>query len=492
MTFVSGDLRSARLQEWRYFRWLALIVVTGGMMLSVLNVTVANIALPDIAEEFGASPSATSWVVTGFLVTQATLLAVAGRAGDVFGRRRVFVAGVIVLSLASVVAALAPSLPVLIVARIIQGAGGSAMAPTAFSFAAELFGPRERGQALGIMGGVLGLAPVISLNLAGVLVATGGWRTVFWFSPVVGAIVLAGAALVLPEMKPARANQRFDLPGAGLATAALFTLLFGLSQGDDWGWLSAPVVAALVAGVGFAFLFVWRELRAEEPMIDLGLFRLRSVASSNLAAMAAAGALFGLLLVLPFVFTSGLGFGPIELGLAITPIALSFVIVAPLAGRLMRYTGAARMATAGFLLSALGVGAMALVAPQQDYSTLLPGLVAFGVGLAMSSSPITTTAISEASRERLGVASALPNISRYVGGALGGAILIALVQAEGSDLGVESPSEAAVASGFRLALIAAAGLLVIAAAIATRMPDFRVPDRIPERVPAGAAGASRP
>jgi EmrB/QacA subfamily drug resistance transporter len=484
--------RVTRLQEWRYFRWLALIVVTGGMMLSVLNVTVANIALPEIADEFGASASATGWVVTGFLVTQATLLAVAGRAGDVFGRRRVFVAGVLILSIASVAAALAPSLPVLIVARIVQGIGGSAMAPTAFSFAGELFGPRERGQALGIMGGVLGLAPVISLNLAGALVEAGGWRTVFWFSPVVGAVVLVGALAVLPEMKPERKNQRFDLPGAGLAAAALFSLLFGLSQGDDWGWLSAPVLGGLVAGIGFSLLFVWREARAEEAMIDLALFRLRSVASSSLAAMASSGALFGILLVLPFVFTAGLGFGPIELGLAITPIALSFVIVAPIAGRLMRRTGAGRMAFAGFLLSALGVCAMALVAPEQDYLVLLPGLAAFGVGLAMSSSPITTTAISEVPRERLGVASALPNISRYVGGALGSAVLIALVQAEAGELGVEGASGAAVAQGFRLALLAAGCLLLIAAAIATRMPDFRAPRRAYDKLPAAAPGASGP
>ncbi len=492
MTFVSGDRPSGRLQEWRHFRWLALIVVTGGMMLSVLNVTVANIALPDVADEFGATPSATGWVVTGVLVTQATLLAIAGRAGDVFGRKRVFVGGVLILSVASIAAALAPSLPVLIVARIVQGVGGSAMAPTAFSFAAELFGPRERGQALGIMGGMLGLAPVISLNLAGALVAAGGWRTVFWFSPVVGAVVLAGAALVLPEMRPERPNQRFDLLGAGLAAAALFSLLFGLSQGDDWGWLSAPVLGALVAGTGFALLFVWREMRAAEAMIDLRLFRLRSVASSNLAAMASAGALFGILLVLPFVFSASLGFGPIALGLAITPIALSFVVVAPIAGRLMRRTGAARMAFAGFLLSALGVGGMALVAPEQDYLALLPGLVAFGVGLAMSSSPITTTAISEAPRDRLGVASALPNISRYVGGALGSAILIALVQAEAGDLGLSTVSGAAVADGYRLALLAAGSLLVIAAIIATRMPDVRVPGRLPDSMGARAREAASP
>jgi EmrB/QacA subfamily drug resistance transporter len=447
---------------------MALVVVAGGMMLSVINVSIVNIALPAMAEDFDVPPATIGWVVTGYLVTQATLLPIAGRAGDVFGRRRVFVLGVLVLSGASLLAAAAPNEPLLIVFRILQGVGGSAMAPTAFAFAAELFEPRERGQALGVMGGVLGLAPVLSLNIAGVLVEETGWRSVFLFSPIVGLVVLAGAALILPEAHRDGPRRSFDIPGAALAASGLFSILLALSKGNDWGWSAPATLAALAGGVALLAAFAWRETVAHDPMIDLSLFRLRSLATANLAAMASAGALFGVLLVLPFALSAALGFGPIELGLAITPIAASFVVVAPIAGRLMARTGAARMASAGFTVAALGAVGMGLAATARDYTLLLPGLVAFGVGLAMSTSPITTTAISEVPRARLGVASSLPNISRYVGGGLGSAILVALVgttTASGADRAGDL-----VAADFRVALFTAAGMLLVAAAIAARMP----------------------
>lgn len=458
-----GRLRE-RIRALPGWRWIALVVVAGGMMLSVINVSIVNIALPEMARDFGVPPENVGWVVTGYLVTQATLLPIAGRAGDVFGRRRVFIAGVLILSVASVLAYFAPNEPLLIVFRILQGVGGSAMAPTAFAFAAELFDHEERGQALGVMGGVLGLAPVLSLNIAGVLVEETGWRSVFLFSPVVGAIVLAGALIVLPEARPSGVRRRFDLPGAALAAGGLFALLLAISRGRQWGWTSQWTLLAALAAVVLLAAFVLRETRTPEPMIDLALFRLRSLTTANLAAMASAGALFGVLLVLPFAFTGLFGFGAVQLGLAITPIAASFVVVAPLAGRLMRRTGAPRMACAGFLVSAAGAAAMALTAGERDYTWLLPGLIGFGVGLAMATSPITTTAISEVPRERLGVASSLPNISRYVGGALGGAVLVTLVGGGGPDVPV---------AGFRAALVAAAGMLLVAAAVAALMPARR-------------------
>ena len=195
------------------WRWMALMVVASGMMLSVVNVSIVNIALPAMAADLGVNIPTISWVVTGFLVTQATLLAVAGQfAGDLYGRRRIFVTGVSVLIGASVLCALAWDAPSLTAFRMLQAMGACAMAPTAYAYAAELFGPRERGAALGVMGGVLGMAPVLALNIAGVLVGSFGWRSVFWFSPVVGALVLAGAFLVLVRAAPARCRSRLRPP----------------------------------------------------------------------------------------------------------------------------------------------------------------------------------------------------------------------------------------------------------------------------------------
>ena len=478
-----GDRAAARLTATRArllahprWRWMALMVVAGGMMLSVVNVSIVNIALPTMAADLGVDVPSISWVVTGFLVTQATLLALAGRAGDLYGRRRVFVAGVLVLCLGSVLCALSWSAPSLVAFRILQAVGACAMAPTAYAYAAELFGPRERGVALGVMGGVLGLAPVLSLNIAGVLVGTLGWRSVFWFSPVFGVVVLAGAALVLPEMRPRGADRDFDLPGAALAATGLFALLVALSRGEPWGWGSGRTLGAAALGVASLALFVRHEARAASPMIDLSLLRRRSLATANLAAMASSAALFGVLILLPFYLTAVLGFRPVLLALAITPVAASFMLVAPLAGRAIGRAGSDRLATAGFLVSAAGAAGMSAAATAQDYTLLLPGIVAFGVGLAIATSPITLTAIHDVPAVRLGVASALPNISRYIGGALGGALLGAILHAHlaaGLDRASGRLAPAGrdlVAEGFRWAVLLAVGFLVLAALAASRMP----------------------
>ena len=289
---------------------MALVVVATGMMLSVINVTIVNIALPAIARDFDADVSAVGWVVSGFLITQATLLLLAGRAGDLYGRRRVFVVGVCIVILASILCALAWSTASLVAFRIVQGVGACAMAPTAIGYVAETFPSRERGQAMGILAGVIGIAPVLALNLAGVLVGVFGWRSVFWFSPILGAVVLAGAALVLKPSTPSVEREPFDVPGALLIGAGLFSILLALSRGEAWGWTSPATISAGLVGVVGLKGFLLRERLARHPMLDLGLFRLRTVSTANAASLLSSSALFGSLIVFtqgsalaPFVYT---------------------------------------------------------------------------------------------------------------------------------------------------------------------------------------------
>jgi MFS family permease len=246
-----------------------------------------------------------------------------------------------------------------------------------------------------------------------------------------------------------------------------------LSRGGDWGWGSARTVGAGAAGVAALLAFVAHERRTVHPMLDLALFRLSSLRSANLAAGASAAALFGTLILLPFFLSETLGYEPIRLGLAITPIALSFVVVAPLAGRALTRVGAQRMGIVGFSVASAGTLAMALAAPLERYDALLPGIVALGVGLAMTTSAVTTTAIQDVPPARLGVAAALPNISRYTGGALGTAVLGAVLHAGG---------------GLRGAMLAATGFMVLAVLLASRMPrSVRVtPAGAPRTTPVGA------
>lgn len=469
----------ARIARHPRRRWLALVVLAAGMWLSVLNISIVNIALPSMARDLGVNLTSVNWVVTAFLVTQATLLPIAGRAGDLYGRRLVFVTGTVILIVGSLLCAVAWNAGSLIAFRIVQAVGACAMAPTAYSYVGVLFAPRERGQATGVLIGAIGFAPVVALNLAGALLAVFGWRSVFWFSPVVGSAVLVGAVLVLPRLEPQRGRRPFDLPGAGLAALGLFGTLIAISKGESWGFTSPATVVALVVGVTSLTLFVVWEGRAADPLIDRALLRRRAIVTANTASGTAAAALFGVMILLPLYMARVLGYGPVAIAIAITPIALSFLVVSPIAGRLTGRAGANVLATVGYLVGLAGALEMAFAGMTERYWPMLPGLFLFAGGLALAQSPATTVAISDVPPERLGVASSLPNISRYAGGALGTALLGVIMHAA-IPSGAERATTLAppdvrtdVAAGFRAALIAAAVFLIVATVVATRMPHLR-------------------
>lgn len=474
-SLAAGSLLAARARIRRHprWRWFALVVLAMGMMLSVINVSIVNVALPAIASEFGTDVSSVGWVVTGFLLTQATLLLLAGRAGDLYGRRRVFVAGVVVVIVGSVLCALSWSAASLIAFRIVQGIGACAMAPAAIGGVVQIFGSAERGKAMGVLAGVIGIAPVLGLNLAGLLMNAFGWRSVFWFSPLLGVVVLAGAALVLPHSQPLARGESFDIVGAVLVAFGLFATLLAVSRGEIWGWWSAPTLIS--AGVGALALvaFVAHETRTREPMLALGLFRLRSLASANAVSFLSAAALFGALILLPFYLTDVLGYGPQRLALAITPVAASFVVVAPVAGRLVPRFGPSRIAGVGLLLGAAGALLMAIGAPSERFAGIVPGMVALACGLAMAIAPINTTAVHDVPGYRLGVASSLPNITRYTGGAIGSAATLAVLHAYIGDVSTGAPSAEtarATVEGVRHALVIAVVALLLAAAVSLAMP----------------------
>jgi EmrB/QacA subfamily drug resistance transporter len=475
---------------------MAMTVVAGGMMLSVLNISIVNIALPDISRDFDASVSGAGWVVTGFLVTQAVLLPIAGRAGDLYGRRRIFVLGVLVMVVASALCAIAWDEPSLVVFRILQGVGASAMAPTAYAYTAILFPPRQRGLAIGILTAIITVAPVVSLNIAGVLVGIWGWRSVFWFTPVVGAFVLAGAALVM-HRRPPGPPRPFDLLGAALAALGLFPILTALTGAASWGWASPRTLGLLAAGAAGLLLFSWRESRAADPMLDLGLFRLRTVSNPNIAGFCVGAAMFGTLLLLPFYFTAVLGYSALTLSLAITPIALSFMIGSPTSGRLLTRVGSDRMMRVAVCTAITGAVILAAGFGAQSYGMVVPGMVVMALGLAASTAPITSTVIHEVPEDRLGVASSLPNVSRYAGGALGGALLSTVlamsvpVAVTAQDGLVAEPFREQVATGMRNALLVAAGILVLGAIAAFRSPRVIGPGATIVAQVQGTGGRSR-
>jgi len=443
------------------------------MMVSVVNVSIVNVALPLMADDLEVDAAAIGWVVTGYLITQATLLPIAGRASDLYGRRRLFIFGLLVMLVGSVLCATAPNAPSLVTFRVMQGIGAAVMPPIAFASVGELFSPQERGRAMGTIVSVISIGPVIALGISGVLVSLAGWRSLFWLTPVFVLIALVGALLILPERSPVRPAGRFDITGAVLAAAGLFPILLAFSRGAIWGWTSGATLGLLGAGAALLTIFVWHESRTDEPMIALDLFRLRSLRTANLASMTGAATLFGVLLVLPFYMSAVLGYGPIGLALGIMPVAIAYTVVSPFAGRGINRFGADRVAMTGYALAAAGTLGLAAGAAGQSYVAILPGILALSAGLAFATSPITVVAISEVPPARLGVASSFPNISRYTGGAFGAAILGAVLTASVpvDDLTDVSPEVAdRVVDGFTNASLIAVIFLGLAFLAAWRMP----------------------
>ena len=462
-----------RLREHPRWRWYALLVVASGMMVSVVNVSIVNVALPLMADDLGVDAATIGWVVTGYLITQATLLPIAGRASDIYGRRRIFVLGLVALLVGSALCAVAPNAHLLIAFRVLQGAGAAVMPPIAFASVGELFSPRERGRAMGIVVSIISTGPVIALVLSGVLVSVAGWRSLFWFTPPFAAVALAGAFAVLPSPNPRRPDARFDFAGAALAAGGLFPMLLALSRGAVWGWAAPPTLGLFALALVMLAIFALHESRHPDPMIDLEMLRLRSIRTANLASASGGAALFGILLVLPFYMAAVLGYGPVRLAIGILPVALTYMVVSPLAGRGVNAVGADRVAMTGYAVAALGTVSLVIGAAAETYLALLPGIVLLSAGLALATAPITVVAISEVPAARLGVASSFPNISRYTGGAFGAAILGSVLTASAQADGVRYTSaEIAhrVADGFSHSVAVALVFLAVALLAAWRMP----------------------
>lgn len=422
------------------------------MMMAILSSSIVNIALPEISSDFGASIPTTAWVATIYMITQATFMPVSGRAGDLYGHRRVYVAGLLVFTVMSVLCTFAWSVHSLIVGRGLMAIGTSALAPMALSFVMDSFPGRERAQALGIMGGIMGAAPTVGLVGGGFLVGAFGWRSVFLVAVPLCIVIAPLALLVLKESKPEPGGDRsFDVPGGVLLTSGLFGGLLGLSQGRAWGWTDYRTLAGFAIFAVLLVLFVLWESRAPRPMLHLGLFKFRSLVSANIAGFFSSGAMFGSLVLLPFFFQSVAGNSPAAAGLKIAPLALMFLIVAPLGGRLTTRIGARNTPLLGLAIAAIGYIVVSQVIAV-DVSTLAMGLsiAIMGIGLGLTMAPLTTAALHDVPPEMRGVASSLPQMSRFIGGSFGmaivGTVLSWRVTVHLSEMGVSADAAAAGAS----------------------------------------------
>jgi EmrB/QacA subfamily drug resistance transporter len=445
-------------------RWLVLGICCTSILLSSLDVSIVNVALPSIHRDLGASLDDLQWIVDAYSLVIACLLMLSGSMADRFGRRRVFLVGLVVFTTGSGLCAAAPSLNALVAARVLQAVGGSMLNPVAMSIIRNVFpDSRERAQAIGIWGAVIGISIAFGPVIGGLLVDGPGWRYVFLVNVPIGIAALGLAAAIVPESRAARA-RRFDPVGQGLVILGLATLVFGIIEGNAKGWGSAEIVGCfVVAALSFAALVPY-ERRRTEPLIEMRFFRSIPFAGATVTAVCAFAGLGGFLFLGTLYLQAARGYSALEAGLFSLPTALMMLILAPLSGRIVGNHGARwPLVFAGVFFT---IGPLLLVG--LTVTTPVPLLlVAFtfrGAGNGLANPPISAVAISGMPADQAGVAGGIATTARQVGFALGVAVVGAATGASGAtSLGPEF----AVASHSGWWILACLGVAIVVLGFAT-------------------------
>jgi EmrB/QacA subfamily drug resistance transporter len=418
--------------ERRSSPWLVLLVLCLGFFMIMLDTTIVNIAIPAMLDGLDASLDQILWVVNAYLLAYAMLLITAGRLGDLWGPRNLFVAGLLVFMVASLACGFAQNPAQMITARVVQGLGGALLTPQTLTIIATVFPPERRGAAMGVWGSVVGLATVAGPTLGGFLVNSVNWRWIFFVNVPIGIVALAGTFRFVPDPRPG-VRHRLDLFGVSLATAGLFCLVFGLVEGEryDWGTISGPLTIPVMLVAGFVLLtaFALWERRPKEPLLPLSLFRLRNFSVMNGIQVLIAFGMFGVYLVLVLVLQSVLGMSALRAGLTLAPLSIASIFAAPVAGHLADRFGGKFVLMAGIALFAGGTALMipAIALESGMSAFLLPNIVT-GIGLGLCLAPLTAEAMRNIPPVRLGAASGMLNTTRQVGGVIGTAVVGALLQ----------------------------------------------------------------
>ena len=408
-------------------KWWTLAAVAFGLFMIMLDNTVVNVALPSIEQDLHISISELEWIVTAYALTFAALLITGGKLGDLYGRRRLFVIGLVVFTLSSLACGFAPSASFLIGARAVQGVGAALMNPATLSIITHTFPPKERGQAIGIWAGVSALALAIGPLAGGLIVDNINWNWIFFVNVPVGAIGIVVSQLVIPESRDTSHEQSIDLPGLATSGLGLFALSYGLIEGNQKGWTSPEILAFFVAAVVLLVGFVLLERHQRLPMLDLSLFRIGSFAGANLVAMLVSLGMFGVFFFVSLYVQNILGYSPTKAGAIFLPMTLLIIVVAPIAGRMSDRVGSRWLMGAGMTIVGVSLLLYQRTGIHSDFWTLLPAMLLGGVGMAMTMSPMTSAAMGSVPVDKAGVGSGVLNSFRQVGGSLGIAMIGAIL-----------------------------------------------------------------
>jgi EmrB/QacA subfamily drug resistance transporter len=442
-------------------RWVLAVSVLGSG-LAFLDGTVVNVALPSIGRDLGASTSALQWILNGYLLTLASLILLGGSLGDRYGRRRVFVAGVGLFTIASLLCAIAPSAGLLVAARLLQGIGGALLTPGSLAMIEASFRPGDRARAIGAWSGLSGVTTALGPLLGGYLVEAVSWRAVFLINLPIGLFVVAMALRHVPETRDPTAGGRLDLRGAVLAALGLAGTTYALIEGPDKGM--EPLIALTAAGgVAALVAFLLGERRSPNPMMPLAIFASRQFTAANLVTFAVYASLSGVFFLLVAFLQISIGYSPIAAGAASLPVTALLLLLSARAGALAQRIGPRIPLTLGPLVIAAGMLLMTRIDPGDGYvETVLPAVVVFGLGLVLVVAPVTATVLAAADARHAGIASGINNAVSRVAGLLAVAVL-PLVAGLGGERFYDPE---ALADGFRVAITTCAALAVAGGVLA--------------------------
>ena len=474
------------LVDERSRKWWTLGAVSLALFMIMLDNTIVNVALPSIGRGLDVGVSQLEWVVNAYTLSFAAVMLTGGRLADLYGRRLVFDVGLVVFTLASLTCGLAGGSAVLIAARGVQGAGAALMMPASLSIITAAFAREERGTAIGIWAGVSGSALAIGPLLGGVLTEHLGWSWIFFVNVPVGVLALIASLVLIRESRSAERHQALDVPGLLTSAGGLVALVYALIEANRYGWTSTRILVLFAAAAALLLAFVLLERRTARPMLDLRLFEDRTFSGANAAALLVSLALFGIFFFVSLYMQNVLGYSPVHTGVIFLPMSLLVVVSAPIAGKATDLVGPRWPIAIGMTLLSLALFSFSRLGVHASFADLLPGMLLGGVGTGVAMGPMTTAALSTVSVDEAGVASGVVTTARQVGGALGVALMGAIVAASETVVTTDPRFGVQFVSGFQHALetggivaLAGAGLsalLIRSRAVPGRVATVASPD----------------
>ena len=455
---------------------LILALLAAVAFLDFVDASIVNVALPSIRSDLDFSEQALQWVPSAYLLTYGGFMLLGGRAADLLGRRRVLVAGTVVIGLASLVGGLAQSSGLLVAARLAQGLGAAAMLPAALSILTTTFKEgSDRTTALAVWGAMGGLASAAGVLLGGLLTEGLGWRWVMFVNPLAALLVLGGIFLLISGERHSARLADFDLRGAIIGTGGMLLLVFALVEAPDQGWGAATTMAELSGALVLLAAFVVNELRTRNPLLPMSIFRVKGLAAADTTQLVAFAGLLSMFFFLTLYMQNVLGYSPIQAGAAYLPLTLGVIVSAGAGSQLVPRFGTRPVIAVGALLSSAGVYWLSRIPVDGSYvADLLPGLMIASLGLGAAFVAILSAANAGVDADKSGLAAALLNASQQVGGALGLAIFTAIATSRTSDLiASHTSTPEALTSGFSRALLASSLFLLAASVLALRITNTR-------------------